>query len=104
MDFADQIKALAVRLDADKNHVFNEEATKHAMVMPLLQILGYNIFNPKEIIPEYTAGFDIKKGEKVDYAIAFNGEPKILIESKTVNSTLQRKDAIQLINILVPLK
>jgi len=96
MDFAAQIRALAARLDADKDHVFNEEATKHCMVMPLLQILGYDIFNPKEIIPEYTAGYDIKKGEKVDYAIAFNGEPKILIEIKNVNSILQHKDAIQL--------
>jgi hypothetical protein len=96
MDFAVQIRELAARLDADKAHVFSEEATKFSMVMPLLKKLGYNISNPKEIIPEYTAGFDIKKGEKVDFAIAFNGEPKILIEIKNVNSVLQHKDAIQL--------
>jgi predicted type IV restriction endonuclease len=96
MDFSLKIRELAARLDIDKDHVFSEEATKLSMVNPLLQILGYDIANPKEIIPEYTAGFNIIKSEKVDYAIAFNGEPKILIESKNVNSFLQHKDAIQL--------
>jgi len=96
MDFALKIRELAARLDIDKVHVSSEEATKYSMVIPLLHILGYDISKPKEIIPEYTAGYDIKKSEKVDYAIAFNGEPKILIEIKNVNSILQHKDAIQL--------
>jgi len=89
MDFADQIRELASKLDTIKVHVSNEEATKVSLVMPFLQVLGYDVFDPTEVIPEFTA--EIKKGEKVDYAIAFgkDKEPKILIEVKNVKSILQ---------------
>ena len=88
MDFAEQIRELIVLLDKNKDYVFTEEATKHSMVMPFLQVLGYNIFDPTEVIPEFTADIGIKKGEKVDYAIAFDNEPGILIEVKDARSRL----------------
>jgi predicted type IV restriction endonuclease len=97
MDFAEQIRELIALLDKNKDHVFTEEATKHSMVMPFLQVLGYNIFDPTEVIPEFTADIGIKKGEKVDYAIAINNEPAILIEVKATRSTLQSKTMSQLL-------
>ena len=97
MDFADQIRELIGRLDNNKDKVATEEATKQSLVMPFLQVLGYNVFDPSEVIPEFTADIGIKKGEKVDYAIAFNNEPKILIEVKTVRSILQPITANQLL-------
>jgi len=97
MDFSEQIRELIALLDKNKDHVFTEEATKHSMVMPFLQVLGYNIFDPTEVIPEFTADIGIKKGEKVDYAIAFDKEPKILIEVKAARSTLQSKTMSQLL-------
>src|SRR4030042_3201261 len=97
MDFAEQIRELIALLDKNKDHVFTEEATKNAMVMPFLQVLGYNIFDPTEVIPEFTADIGVKKGEKVDYAIAFNNEPTILIEVKAARSTLQSKTMSQLL-------
>lgn len=97
MDFAEQIRELIALLDKNKDHVFTEEATKNAMVLPLLQVLGYNIFDPTELIPEYTADIGIKKGEKVDYAIAFNNEPAILIEVKAARCLLQPKTMSQLL-------
>ena len=57
--------------------------------MPFLQVLGYNIFDPKEIIPEFTADYGVKKGEKVDYLIKLNEEPILLIEVKTARTILQ---------------
>lgn len=50
-----------------------EEATKNALVLPFISILGYDIFDPTEVIPEFTADVGIKKGEKVDYAIQKDG-------------------------------
>jgi hypothetical protein len=97
MDFADQIRELAARLDANKEHVFTEEATKQSLVMPFLEVLGYDVFDPTEVIPEFTADIGIKKGEKVDYVIAFDKEPKILIEVKTVRNILQPLAANQLL-------
>lgn len=97
MDFADQIRELIVLLGKNKDHVFTEEATKHSMVMPFLQVLGYNIFDPTEVIPEFTADIGVKKGEKVDYAIAFNNEPMILVEVKSARTLLQPKVMNQLL-------
>src|SRR5690606_27739407 len=82
MDFKDQIKQLAERINKTKDKVLTEEATKHSYVMPFIQCLGYDIFNPLEVIPEFVADLGIKQGEKVDYAIYKDGDPIILVECK----------------------
>lgn len=70
----------------------NEEQTKNALVMPFFQMLGWDVFNPLEFVPEYTADYGIKKGEKVDYAIMVNEEPVILIEAKAISEDLDKHD------------
>lgn len=82
MDFKDAIKQLAERIVKHKDLVQTEEATKHSFVMPFIQTLGYDVFNPMEVVPEFIADIGIKKGEKVDYAIVKDGQPVILIECK----------------------
>lgn len=82
MDFKDAIRQLADRILKHKELVQTEEATKHSFVMPFLQTLGYDVFNPLEVVPEYVADLGIKKGEKVDYAILKDEQPVILIECK----------------------
>ena len=74
-----------------------EEATKHSLVLPFLAALGYDVFNPLEIVPEFIADIGESKGEKVDYAV-FNG-PNIamLVECKTYGATLDVKKANQLL-------
>ena len=96
MDFIDQIKELAARIPKLRENIKTEEATKNALVMPLINILGYNVFDPTEVIPEYTADFGTKKGEKVDYAIFKDGNPVILIECKNIDADLDRVHASQL--------
>ena len=73
-----------------------EEATKNAFIMPFLSVLGYDVFNPHEVIPEFTADVGTKKGEKVDYAILKDGEPIILVEAKRLNVKLQKAQHNQL--------
>ncbi len=82
MNLWDQLNSLGDRAVDLVGNIATEEATKTALVMPFLQTLGYDVFNPSEVIPEFTADVGIKKGEKVDYAICRDGEPTILIECK----------------------
>jgi hypothetical protein len=82
MDFKDQITQLAARVEKMKTQIQTEEATKNALVMPFIQILGYDVFDPFEVNPEFVADLGIKKGEKVDYAILKDGDPIMIIECK----------------------
>lgn len=82
MDFKDQIAQLAARVEKMVPQIQTEEATKNALVMPFIQIMGFDVFNPFEVNPEFIADIGIKKGEKVDYAIMKDGEPIIIIECK----------------------
>lgn len=96
MDFIDEVKALAARVPNLKDSISTEEATKNALVMPMINILGYNVFDPTEVVPEFTADHGTKKGEKVDYAITKDDEPIMLIECKTLGSDLNTNHASQL--------
>jgi hypothetical protein len=82
MDFKDQLKQIAEKINKFKESTQTEEATKNAFVMPFIGALGYDIFNPEEVVPEFTADIGVKVGEKVDYAILKDGSPVILIECK----------------------
>ncbi|HML84563.1 MAG TPA: type I restriction endonuclease, partial [Bacteroidales bacterium] len=82
MDFKDQIKILGDRVNKLKDQIATEEATKNAFIMPFLQSLGYDVFNPMEVVPEFVADLGLKKGEKIDYAIFKDNAPIILIECK----------------------
>lgn len=82
MDFKDQIKQLSDRIEKLKDNLQTEEATKNALIMPFIQALGYDVFNPTEVVPEFTCDIGTKKGEKIDYAIFKDGKPIILIECK----------------------
>lgn len=92
-DFVQKLEALSKRVDKLKGEVNTEEATKTALILPFFQTLGYDVFNPLEFTPEFTADVGIKKGEKVDYAIIDNNEPTILIECKSVNEKLTNHDS-----------
>ena len=96
MDFIDQLRVLASRITATKDLIQTEEATKNSMIMPLIQILGYNVFDPLEVTPELVADVGLKKGEKVDYAILKDGKPIMLFECKKVGAELNISHAGQL--------
>lgn len=82
MDFKDQIKQIADRVLKLKEQIQTEEATKNAFIMPFLQTLGYDVFNPLEVVPEYVSDIGLKKGEKIDYAIIKDNVPVLLVECK----------------------
>lgn len=90
MDFIDKLKQFSTRVEKLKDQIGTEEATKMSLIIPFFQMLGYDVFNPDEFLPEYTADVGIKKGEKVDYAILKEGQPVILIEAKWCGEALDR--------------
>ncbi|RYZ96434.1 MAG: restriction endonuclease, partial [Moraxellaceae bacterium] len=96
MDFIDQLRMLSTRITNTKNLIQTEEATKNSMVMPLIQILGYNVFDPLEVTPELISDIGTKKGEKVDYAILKDGKPIMLFECKKAGADLHINHASQL--------
>lgn len=96
MDFSDQLKDFTIRISKLKDNINTEEATKTSIVLPFFSLLGYDIFNPLEFVPEYTADTGTKKGEKVDYAVMQNGDPIMIIEVKSVNTDLNSKHINQL--------
>jgi predicted type IV restriction endonuclease len=96
MEFLEKIKALAVRVEKQKDSILTEEACKNAFVMPFLNALGYDVFNSEIVVPEFTADFGVKKGEKVDYAIKLNGVITMLVECKPCGSDLAQQHTSQL--------
>jgi predicted type IV restriction endonuclease len=92
-NFVQQIKTLSSRIERIKDNIKTEEATKTSLIMPLIQALGYDVFNPEEFVPEFIADVGIKKGEKIDYAIIDSGNPVILIEAKSVHEKLLKHDS-----------
>ncbi|MBM7775451.1 hypothetical protein JOD54_005655 [Actinokineospora baliensis] len=97
MDIAERAQALALKIRKHKATIETEEATKNAFVMPFISlVLGYDVFNPAEVIPEFTADVGTKKGEKIDYALVHNGQVQILVEAKKVNDPLRVEHASQL--------
>jgi hypothetical protein len=97
MDLIDQLQTLANRAEQASESLTNEEATKMALIAPFIQALGYDIFNPVEVKPEFSADLPgIKQGERVDYAILEDGHPKILVEAKPYTSDLRTAEMGQL--------
>ena len=96
MDFIEELRNLSARITRQKDVAQTEEATKHAFVMPFINLLGYDVFNPTEVVPEFTADAGTKQGEKVDYAIFKDDEVIMLIECKKCGTDLSDAHTTQL--------
>ncbi len=90
------MEGIAERAIQQGQNLATEEAAKHALVLPFIQALGYDVFDPTEVVPEFTADYGLRHGEKVDYAIMRDGEPAILFECKKVSDPLDATRAAQL--------
>ncbi|MEM6788580.1 MAG: type I restriction endonuclease [Myxococcota bacterium] len=96
MNLVDKLQSLAARVPDTVGLLETEEATKTALVLPFISALGYDVFNPLEVVPEYTADVGIKKGEKVDYAIKHEGAVIMIFEAKAAGADLSQAHAGQL--------
>jgi predicted type IV restriction endonuclease len=85
MGFSEDITKLSEQIRKRSDQVIGEEATKMSLIVPFLSALGYDVYDPSEVKPEYVADFAIKKAgqfEKVDYALAINNTIVMLVEAK----------------------
>ena len=97
LDFIDRMREISSRMQSRLEKISTEEATKNALVMPFINhILGYNVFDPSEVVPEFTADIGTKKGEKVDYALLQDDEPIMLFECKRYGTNLDNEPVSQL--------
>ena len=96
MDFIEEIRNLSARITKQKDNVLTEEATKNAFVLPFIKLLGYDVSDVAEVVPEFTADVGTKQGEKVDYAIFKDGEAIMLIECKKYGADLTDAHTSQL--------
>jgi hypothetical protein len=88
MSFREELQKLSVQAAEKRSFIAYEEMAKQTLIIPFLQTLKYDVFNPQEVRPEYIADFGKKKGEKVDYAIFKDYIPVMFIECKSVNEDL----------------
>lgn len=98
MSIEDALNSLSAKVSLYRDSLATEEATKTAIIMPFIgQVLGYDVFNPQEVVPEFIADIGLKKGEKIDFAIVRDGEVQMLIEAKKIGDPLNLDHAGQLI-------
>ena len=98
MTFIDDIRTRSERFaNRLKHSIETEEATKTAFVLPFIQMLGYDFFDPSEVVPEFTADVGTKRGEKVDFALIHDDAPAVLIECKKVGNKLDVDEMSQLL-------
>ncbi|HFV9295746.1 TPA: type I restriction endonuclease, partial [Serratia fonticola] len=97
MELLDELQSLSAKIKQQAVVIQTEEATKSAFVMPFInKVLGYDVFDPTEVTPEFICDVGIKKGEKIDYAILKNNEIQILVECKKIGEPLNVNHASQL--------
>ncbi len=79
------IKALIEEVRTNSQiYQFDEAATKQAIILRLLNILGWNVFDINEVKPEYSMA-----GKRVDYALLINGQERVFIEVKKISEDLE---------------
>lgn len=92
----ENLRGLSEKIKIHHEQMLTEEAVKTAIVLPVLRALGYDVFNPLEVVPEFTSDTVGKKGEKVDYALKVDDEIQILVECKPISTRLEKKHTSQL--------
>lgn len=85
-EFKDRLLEYARTAVKRAGKVQNEESTKQFLIIPFLQLLGYDPLDPDEVIPEADASFSDKHKNRVDYAVYKSGDPVIAIEAKKVGA------------------
>lgn len=67
----------------------NEQATKQSLIGPFFTMLGYDLTDPRECVPEYKADFGKDRSSKpIDWAFLNNGAFVFFVEAKEVGRKL----------------
>jgi len=74
----------SIRLNT-KINTYDEASTKQAIILPIIQILGWNVFDVDEVTPEYTV-----ENKRVDYSLRVNNTNEFFIEVKKPTKDLEK--------------
>ncbi|WP_153117393.1 type I restriction endonuclease [Rhodocyclus tenuis] len=89
MEFAERMKSHIAHVRNVSEHCDSEETTKQALILPVLDALGFSPFDPLKVRAEFAADFPgVKFNERVDYSLFCNGVPVMFIEAKSVKENL----------------
>lgn len=87
----EKIKALVEKYELVRNSgklkSYTEEETKKDLILPLLEALGWNVFDKNEVSAEEQIS-----GDRVDYGVYLNGRVKFYLEAKKLSADLHRED------------
>lgn len=88
-DFINKLQNHIEHVKRVGEHCSTEETTKQALILPLLDILGFSPYDPTKVLAEFAADFPgVKSSERVDYALYCNGQPVMFIEAKPFTANL----------------
>jgi predicted type IV restriction endonuclease len=80
-----------VKSNADQFKRYDEIETKQAMILPVLQFLGWNVWDTEEVKPEHPVeGKKAAEGGKVDYCLRIQKNSKVFIEVKRPSEDLEK--------------
>ncbi|WP_420265555.1 two-CW domain-containing protein [Candidatus Magnetominusculus dajiuhuensis] len=82
VELAEKIKALSGEIRQRYDFVKNKESTEIALILPFIKSLGYDVFDPSEVVPHYSIAVDHQQSVTVDYALLRDGHAEIIIECK----------------------
>jgi len=88
MPLTDELSRLTSRTEEQLDHIDTKEKSKNALLLPFIKALGYDIFDVREVEPEFSLDAGENEKESVDYAIKDRGDPIMLFEYKGESSDL----------------
>ncbi len=62
---------------------YDEQATKQGIILKILSLLGWDVFDIKKVYPEY-----VLKGQRIDYSLRIENKNKVFIEAKRISEEL----------------
>jgi len=98
MGFADTLSEWADQALKQRADCTDEYKVRNGLVEPFIHnVLGFNVFNLKEVVPEHLCAFGPGKTDRVDYATFLDGKLVMIIECKGgVDAALNKKHVAQL--------
>ena len=84
-DLHPKLRGYAIQKRELVEHCTNEEQTKISLINPYLELLGFDVRDPRRVRLEFGT-FGPQGKEKVDYAIMENSAAVVIIEAKPANT------------------
>ena len=79
MELKEEIGRFELRIKKMLPQLESEDLTRNALVMPFIQLMGYDL---SDVETDVSLDFGQRRIRKVDYTIMKNGKPTILVECK----------------------